>query len=232
MDRREKSDQPFPVDTGLEREIDAHHDDGEAVDHDVHKGQHSRHHQRGLLRELIVYHGHEPVLARLPHVAHRREASDEVVDSRLPRLDVPGHHDDQRPRLLDDRREQNRKQPKQRGGRPDHGQEKRELGREVSLLDEKISHRTEVERDDDRYEEEKKDVGCRSQHPEEQKRQNYAGENRRNFDAWCRGASQGYLFSSWISSTSTASSSACWPAPSALLLVTAPAGSTPIFCFS
>jgi len=45
----------------------------------------------------------------------------------------------------------------------------------VGVLDEKVSHRSQVEREDDRYEEEQEDVGCRSEHPEEQERQNHAG---------------------------------------------------------
>src|ERR1700693_2138535 len=171
------------------------------------------------------------MLARFPDVAHSREASDEMVDARLPRFDVLGHHDDECPCLLNDRRKQDGKQGKQRGRRPDYRKEEGELRWDVQLLDEKISHRTEVQRDDYRYEEQEKNVGGRSQHPEEQERQDYAGDNRRYSDPRGRRASQGYFFSSWISSTSMSSSSCCRPALSALLFAAA-AGRTPIFCLS
>src|SRR5258706_164845 len=171
------------------------------------------------------------MLTRFPDVAHGRKTRDEMVDARLPRFDVPGHHHDQRPGLLDDRREQDRKQGEQRGCCSDYGKEKSEFRRDVQLLDEKIPHRAQVQRDDDRDEEDKKNVGCRAQDPEKQERQNNAGDDRRYLDPRCRRASQSYLFSSWISSTSMASSSCCRPALSALLF-TVPAGSTPIFCLS
>src|SRR5256714_11847772 len=171
------------------------------------------------------------MLARLPDVAHRRKASDEMVDSGFPAFDVLRHHHDQRARLLDDRRQQDREQAEQRGCRTDDGKKEGDLRRNVGLFDEKVSHRAEVQRDDDRYEEEEEDVRRRSQHPEEQERQDHAGENRRYSDSRGRSASQGYFFSSWISSTSMASSSCCRPALRALLL-TVPAGSTPIFCLS
>src|ERR1700694_207935 len=102
------------------------------------------------------------------------------------------------------------------------------------MLDEKISHRAQIERENDRDEEKKPDLRCHSEHPEQQQRQNHAGQNRRNSRPahGNRRASQLYLFSSWISSTSTDSSSAWRPALRALLLAGAPAGRTPIFCFS
>src|SRR6266566_1859894 len=171
------------------------------------------------------------MLARFPDVAHGRKARDEMVDASLPRFDVLGHHDDQRPRLFHNRRQQNRKQGEQRRRGSDHRNEKREYRWDVQLLDEEVPHRAQVERDDYRDEEKKKDVGGRSQHPEEQERQNHAGDNRRYSDPRCRRASQGYFFSSWISSTSMASSSCCRPALSALLFALA-GGSTPIFCLS
>jgi len=171
----EKRDQPLSVNSRLKREVNAHHADREAVDHDVNQGEHSGDEQLRLARDLFVHRGDERVLTRLPHVAHGGKASDEVIDDRLPGLDVLGHHHDERSGLLDDRRKQYGEQPEQRGGRADHRDEECHLRRHASVLDEKISHRSQVERENYRDEEKEKDVGCRSKHPEQQERYNHAG---------------------------------------------------------
>ncbi len=144
MNRRKQRNEPLAVNPGLERQVDAHHADGEDVDEHVHQGEHLGHEIRRLTRDLIVERTEQRVVARLPHIAEGRESGDETVDPGFPAFDVLGKNRHQAPRLLDYRWHQQGEKPEQRHSRQKNGEEERELGWKADVLDQEVAHGAEI----------------------------------------------------------------------------------------
>src|SRR4029079_7089960 len=177
MHRRKKRDEPFAIHTRLEREVNTHHEHRENLDEYRDKSKHFRENFSRARGHLIVNSVQEFVFAGTPHLAHCRESRHENVDAPFPFGDHRRQNGDQRSRLLDNRRNEQREQSNDRYESSDNREEKCETVRKVGALDENVADSAEVQRDDDCQEQEKKRAGCETHRPQCKDSENYRCES-------------------------------------------------------
>ena len=228
-DGREERYEHVDVGVRTHREVQRRDPHSEDIDSHLNAGEHFGDDVLHLTGELIIERGDDAVLPRADHRVEPRCVRDRGLEPAFPGREILRKAAEQLVGLFDHRRDDDRHQHDENSETAEHGRGKGKAPRHAQTLVQRGRKGVEVQRQQDAHKEEHQDTGHRPHEPDEQDREYYRREDRRDRNAPSGGVGQLFFLLGGSSSMSATTSA---PAPSCLAVGDEPAGSIPIFCLS